>query len=482
VESSVRSGRSFAILVAVLAVAGGIFTLTEHFRSRASAKEKVDSKTDVPATSGGFLPEGEPDAAVESPKRDVHFYLDASQSMSSFLSRPGYGQKKSKSGDDEKKTKPGSDRKNYFNLLLLRGGNIISASGSPATISFWRFGSGEPREIAPEELEKFGENPSSFSDQSTHIERAILHSKHGKGEPDSGAPQTKIIVTDLLQDLGHSGDLAKLLDESYISTNQAVGVLAVRNPHQGDVELVPGKPADSLPFYFLITGPVADVRFAIRLLVHNLPIDSKDHFEMIFARRLGDQLVGRLEVNKNGDKNKKFTPITLDEDLVPGATQRKILTLASVRRNLNLDLTLTPTSADPYPHISLESRNQVSWKKFKVKAASGWEVPSQDAVSVSGDGAELQMHIDHSKLEKGTIYLIRIEQLGKWGEVGKLSDLEPWNLESVADVTDDGFPLDAFKNRMGKTLNLSHFLTVIALNAFHEEVPLARYYLYIQAK
>ena len=79
--------------------------------------------------------------------------------------------------------------------------------------------------------------PSAFTDQFTHIEKAIGHKAHGQ-EPNTGLPQVKVIVTDWMQNQNEARGLAKLLDDNYLNQEPlAVGVLGVRNAFSGKVDV-----------------------------------------------------------------------------------------------------------------------------------------------------------------------------------------------------------------------------------------------------
>ena len=392
---------------------------------------------------------------------DLHFYLDASGSMKAFLAAPKAGQN------------------NYFTRVLNKAGDILSESWN-ANVSFWRFGEGEPRQLDSEGLGKFLA-PSAFTDRSTHIEKAIAHHAHGPQEPAGAADrhQVKVIVTDLWQDKDGAGTLAVLLDNAYLNQESlAVGVLGVRSVFHGKVDLRlhsnPEDAADSMPFYFLISGQAADVRFAIRHLVDDLKIGEQDHFQIVFTRRPVEHLLHNLAVT-SADKK---LGITQDDRLVPGARNR-FPVLANVRHDVKLNMDETPDDRrmNLGPHIKLGVHPKVTAIAYR-KGQSSPDPKAEDELTVSLNQQPREITIHRSLLDANTMYRFQIDLIGDWEQ--PLANLDAWNLESAEEMVNDRFPEDAKGSRPGRTLSLRHFLNVLRLKMRQYETPLARYYLYVQ--
>jgi hypothetical protein len=413
------------------------------------------------SAGAALLPEAEDSGSQAVSKSiDLHFYLDASGSMKAFLAAPKVGQN------------------NYFTRVLNKAGDILSESWN-ANVSFWRFGEGDPRPLDSESFSKFLA-PSAYTDRSTHIEKAITDKSHAAQEPAGSADrrQVKVIVTDLWQDKDGAGTLAVLLDNAYLNQEPlAVGVLGVRSVFHGKVDLSghskPDDAADSMPFYFLISGQAPDVRFAIKHLVDDLKIADQDHFQIVFTRRPMDHLLHNLAVT-SADKK---LGITQDDRLVPGARNR-FPVLANVRHDLKLNMDEAPDEQrmNLGPHIKLGVHPKVTAMAYR-KGESNPDPKAEDQLTVSLN-LPREITIHRSLMEADTMYRFQIDLIGDWEQ--PLANLDAWNLESAEEMVNDRFPEDAKGSRPGRTLSLRHFLNVLRLKMRQYETPLARYYLYVQ--
>jgi hypothetical protein len=419
-------------------------------------------------TPTATLPEAQDEFAkkplVKSQSIQVDFYIDSSTPLRGFLV-PGKG-----------------ERPNYFLDVLNKAPDILSETWFETSMKYWRFGAGEPAPVAS--LLAF-KNPSQFSDLKTYIEKPIRQqTPHAPG-----APQLKIILTDLFQNDNAVGSIAKDLDDRYLKdTSQAVGILGVRSPFSGPMDDLPGKApataADSLPFYLLMAGPVADVRVAIRRLVDGIPIAPKDHFEMIFGHRIVDTLSRPLALSPAQAR----VGFELNPGLVPGARDRKIAVLGNVRHDVTVKL-------DNFPDPDLMNlgpfiRAAAQPESIKVQAIAFTQTgkpgaPDPQAASAARfllDGKAKTMTIDRSKLRSGAMYLFQLDLMAEQASIGPM---ERWGLESEERdrvVSRGEFDKDENGNRPGKTPNLRHFLNILSLKMFQSDIRLARYYFYVEAK
>ena len=423
---------------------------------RPSHSSEVSSST---GAGGVALPEdAEAGPPAVSRKIDLHFYLDSSGSMKDFLTA----------------AKPGLH--NYFEKVLNQAGNVLSESWD-ANVTFWRFGEGEPRPLDEEALHRFL-TPAAFTDRSTHIEKAIEHNEHGAQEPKGNdRHQVKIILTDLWQNENRAGDLAQRLDEAYLNQEpMAVGVLGVRSAFHGKADLPKADPdsADSMPFYFLVSGRAPDVRFAIKHLVEDLKIADKDHFEIVFARAPASRLVHYLKV----DSADKKSAISLYDKLVPGSRD-KFPVITNVRHDLTLNM--EEPAGEPRvtlgPYIKLSMHPKVTAVAYR-KSEEMPDSKAQDQLTVATEVDPRQITVHRSLLDAGTMYRFRIDLVQDWEQ--PLIDLDAWNLENPQDMVNGRFPEDAGGQRPGRTLSLRHFLNVLRLKMRQHETPVARYYLYLQ--
>jgi len=397
----------------------------------------------------------------KSPAIQVNFYMDATVPLRGFLTATKEGQH------------------NYFTEVLNKAIDILSESWNDTTVKVWRFGERDPS--LEDGLMRF-KSAREFTDVKTYIDKAIQHQPAAPG----GRPQLKIILTDLFQNDNAVGSLAKELDDRYLKDDSlAVGILAVRSVFSGSMDDLPGKvpatAADSLPFYLLLAGPIADVRLAMKRLVDGLPIAENDRFEMVFAHRMVDRLGRPL----NAEPAESRAGFTMKPDLVPGAEERNIPAFGNVRHDVKLRLIdfPHPEISALGPHISVASQTESI--RVQATAFAAGQHPQADPKAASALTFELGakaklMVIDRSKLADKTIYLFQVDLLG---ERGQLANMGKWGLESDERdrvVSRQEFDKDENGNRPGKTPNLRHFLNVLALKMFQSDIRLSRYYFYVE--
>ena len=408
------------------------------------------------------IPLPPPDQPVEkSESIDLHFYLDASASMKGFLANPRPGQA------------------NYF-ASIMRDANNILCTAWDGNCTFWRFGDGEPRQLEDNSIYAFTK-PSAFTDQYTHIEKAIGHKAHGQ-EPNTGLPKVKVIVTDLMQNQNEARGLAKLLDDNYLNQEPlAVGVLGVRNAFSGKVDVPANKQeADSLPFYFLIAGKAQDVRFTIERLVRGFRIAPADHFDIVFTRQMVRHMTQEIEVaSTNGGD--------LDDRRVPGAADRHIPVLVNVRKDVTLSVRKRVEGKPEGGKLAPEYLSSDTHLKLQIHPEVTAYRPGQTAPDARAKNAVIpdvktpdvktqQITIHRSLLDSNTLYLFQVDLIGDWDQA--VSDMDSWDLDSP----DVKFPKDAKGIREGRTLSLLNFLDVLLLKMSHHQTPLVRYYFYVQTK
>jgi hypothetical protein len=394
---------------------------------------------------------------------DIHFYLDTTQSMRGYLSQP-------------------EGRKNYFNEILDKPTGILREGWTNAAMHFWGFGTDKIERI---DFRKYLGNPEAFTGKKTYIDRAI---QHDPPMPKSASQQPvynlKIILTDLFQEGNDLDHLSDLLSDQLKDADRAVGILGLRNPFEGEIDDLPGKQklpqgaADSLPFYLIIVGQTGDVKEAMseltrRLDAAKLPADQK--LSLLFAQRQVDQLNQKLTVKPATNR----PGYTLEDNRVPQAEQQGIPYLAGVRGDLHLigEELPKPGSPTPGPHMRIAQPPLV--KAFMWN--NGWTPAPQQAaaLAVKSDGA---MDLDHSRLMKDSVYLFEIDYSA---EPTDFSDLGAWYIE-LKDIPrlmrNEEFPKAGDGTRPGKTPNLRHFLQTLSDRMFQTNIPLARYYFYVQSE
>ncbi len=397
---------------------------------------------------------------------EINFYLDTTQSMRGYLGQP-------------------EGRKNYFNEILDKATGILKEGWTDARVHFWGFGKEKPEPI---DLRSFLGKPGAFTGTNTYIEKAIQHEPPVPQQtPQAPLPRLKIILTDLFQEGNDLDHLAVFLSDYLRDASRAVGIIGLRNPFDGDIADLPGNQslpkgaADTLPFYVMVAGPVADVNLALaeltrRLDLGGLPKDQK--FALVFAQRQVTKLTQPLDLHPARLEKPGYT---LEDNRVPGSAELGIPYLAGVKGDLRLRAANFPSPALSRigSHIRVGSQPD---KKAFVWSNNAWTAAPQPASALSVDSAKGAVSVDHSKLMKGSIYLFEIDFAA---EPGDFSDLSPWYLE-LNDVPriirNRAFDQHQGGSRPGKTPNLRHFLQTISSKMFQSPIPLARYYFYVQAQ
>jgi hypothetical protein len=395
---------------------------------------------------------------AKSASIDINFYLDTTQSMRGYLAQP-------------------EGRKNYFNEILDKPTGILREGWTNATMHFWGFGTGK---IERTDFRKYLGNPEAFTGTKTYIDRAIQH------EPPApkAAPALKIVLTDLFQEGNDLDHLSDLLSDHLKNPDQAVGILGLRNPFDGEIDDLPGNKklprgaADSLPFYLILIGQTPDVKEAMselsrRLDASKLPADQR--LSLLFAQRQVDQLNQKLSVKPATNR----PGYMLEDNRVPQASQQGIPYLASVRGDLHLIGEELPKAGSTTlgPHMRVAQPPAV--KAFVWN--NGWTPAPQQAAALSVK-SDAVMNLDHSRLMKDSVYLFEIDYSA---EPTDFSDLGAWYIE-LKDIPqlmrNQEFPKAGDGSRPGKTPNLRHFLQTLSDRMFQTSIPLARYYFYVQSE
>lgn len=400
---------------------------------------------------------------AKSKSLQVNFYVDASVPLRGFLAAAKTGQK------------------NYYSEVLNKAADILSESWDDTAVSFWRFGRSDPAQV--DGLQRF-KKPSEYTETKTYIDKAIRHQPRLATE----RQQLKVILTDLFQDDNAVGTLATELDNRYLKDESlAVGVLAMRSPYLGIIDdlpgMVPATAADSLPFYLLIAGRTPDVRLAMQRLTEELRVGPADHFKMIYAHRMVDRLTRPLVIAPADAK----VGFLLDSGMVPGALDRNIPVLANVRHDVTVKLGEFPHPEIVAlgPHVgSAAHKESIRVQATAFRRGQSGVADSKAAAALSFNLTEKTklMSISRSSLTTDTIYLFQLDLLGERGEFGNVAN---WGLESEERdrvVHQKEFDRDEAGNRPGKTPNLRHFLNILSIKMYLSDIPLSRYYFYVEAK
>jgi hypothetical protein len=424
-------------------------------------------------------------ALAPSARVRVDLYLDASQSMRGFLAAPQ------------------GKQQNHFADLLRKGTDILRGSWEVDEVHPWRFGVGEPVDLvrqpgAPIGARDFLSRPALFSDLESHLDAAARHRGSPVNEPSRA--KVKVMVTDLFQTDADVGRLAEALNSTYLTRDtEAVGVMGIRNPFSGPITDLPGKlpagAADSLPFYVLVAGPVADVRLAMGRLGQRLPrqgsFPADGSFTVLFTRRLVPAVEQRLELLQDKDPSPGYTP---DRRIVPAAEG---LGIPQVRLSHQGKVTLrvrpaadagqnapakAATAVLPGPAVT-NSLGLVARPSAQVrKVVTVWSASRKGtadpaaAAAFELDAASGEIAIDGPRLQRSATYLLQLDVVA---EPGDFAALEAWTLDDSAEVMRGGaFAKAKDGSRPGRTPNLRHFLLTLSDRMFQSEIPLARYYLY----
>jgi hypothetical protein len=406
-------------------------------------------------------------APTQSPSVEINFYLDTTQSIRGFLHQP-----------------PG--KANYFRDVLDKVGGILAGTWDRAEPHFWGFGGPRPEPI---EIRNYL-SPEAFGGTRTFIDHAITHEPPQR-PGQTKLPRVKIVITDLFQDHNDMDRLAVDLSRTLDDPSRAVGMLAIRNPFDGAIDDLPGGQtlprgaAESLPFYMLMIGPVADVthcvrEFSTRLGMDELPTDQK--LAIVFGRHTVSRLQRKLLVVP-AEKRPGYSP---KDSKVRNARELGIPYLADVRRDLHLSIKneCPDTQLNQLGAYMRISRTPVL-KAFRW-AKDGWTEGTEPAAAVSIAGGlavdgrgcmQGDVRLDRSRLQKNAVYLFQIQLTG---ERTDFANLGAWfvDLKDLPDIVDKG----AYKDKVGKTPNLRHLLQTLSSKMFESQIPLARYYFYVETE
>jgi hypothetical protein len=436
------------------------------------------------------------DILQPSGKIDIEFYIDASKSMRGFRADTDHRLA------ERAKRKP--NQANHFTDLLREVDSTLNTAWPTTTSHYWRFGGGEPQKI--DSAKKFSGQPDLFTENTTRIDKAIQHKVKAIG----GGNQLKIILTDLFQDENDVGRLATELGRLYLhSENSAVGILGVRNDFSGAVYDLPGTvPADgvdSLPFYMLVAGPVADVYLTIQTLAPSVGVGqlSDDKcLHAVFSRRLLARLKQQLEV---GPADADRPGYVVSNSIVPGPRDPAVPQVGVYRRVTKLKQSFHLDKQDAanmtgWPHgllpklnssVLMWSEKDHGWVPAPDNAVAAFQVeypdrlrfqPSMSASAKEPDGQLIgtgSLTIDARNLPKNSIYMLRYDLLSQKGDV---SGVDAWNLENTEarQIVSNGRFDGKDGSRPGRTPNLRFFLQTISHTTFQSEIQLAHYYLYVK--
>jgi hypothetical protein len=450
------------------------------------------------------LPEGLEEPAPEPSRSvEVHFYLDATQSMQGFLYQP-------------------AGRTNYFRTLLDHiGGILFDTWADHPQVHYWGFGRNEPWKI---EIRDYLE-PKAFNGTKTFIDQAIMHTPPANAGQQTSLPRLKIIVTDLFQEGNNMDKLAVNLSDTLNDPAQAVGVVGIRNPFDGPIDDLPGGQtlhkgaAESLPFYLLVIGPIGDVTRCVAELSRGLKVDGLPQdqaISMVFGRRLLSGAQQRLHIpeldksgkpkpgnqdghdksepnilNGNDKSNPKLRGFSPADNRVPNAKRLGIPYLADVRRDLVLQIDAgCKDGALKQIGSNLRASSPASLKLFGWQADSKgqkgyWKESRDKAAAISPDLAidpggcvTGKLALDRSILDKNAVYMVQIELIGERTDFGSLSD---WyvELKDIPAIVKN----DSYSQKTGKTPNLRFLLETLSGAMFKSSrIPLARYYFYVETR
>ena len=435
---------------------------------------------------------------------DINFYLDTSGSMKGFLNEPPV-HKPGSSGNS--KAVSSAYQTNHFAELLQKAPSFLqvrwlpSPQGANPTISikYWKFGTATPTKINDIRLYAAKDQ---YSDKTTHIQNAIKHQP-----PEVGPRQVKIIITDLFQS-GEDQDLvAAALNTFLTDKNSALGIVGIRNPFYGNIDdlpkggVIPAKGVDSLPFYALITGSVADVRHTIKLIENEMcnlgPED--EYFDVVFSERLTRNLRQQIAF---GPGTRSGAGINSHDSMIPGAKQDNVPQFDMIRRPevacseqffLDGESVSRVPGLVPQLHVKLWtwSKDKYNWVEVPDSSKSNMFSPhGQPVLPKEGQHTVLKdpgLNIKSDSLPGGTYYLVQYELTAQYDSAaarGGEETYSAWNMDpsdAIAAVRQGKF--DEVNGKLsGKTLNLYSFLRLLSYNTFSSPVTLARYYVYLYVR
>lgn len=411
-----------------------------------------------------------------SPAVTVDFYLDASNSMAGFI------------------TPTQTAKQNYFRNTLEHVDSILQSAWRDVEVAHWRF----DRVVAPIAggLRPYLKDPvGSFRGLQSRID---LAADHGGKEVKQRA-KLKIILTDLFQTNDSIGALATVLNKKYMTDDaNAVMLLGVRNVFSGPVEVpqvIEAKGLDSLPFYLVVAGPVADVQRAVDALKRGIPntggfVDGS--IELQFIRRMVPVLSRPLDVRVPDPRevrgNFQKAPMFVD-----GARERGIpeLYLSAGEGVSTIDLVVPGGGPKPVAlpgkdvtdHLGL-LLNRPGAFEYET-AVTFWagdkpminEQAAREAFEFDASRGRLLVH--SGRLRQETIYLFQLDLVAREPDLNAVSELDAWSLDDPLPIVEKKeFPATPKGDaRPGKTLGLRRFLSVLSSRLFQQEIPLARYHL-----
>lgn len=407
---------------------------------------------------------------------DINVYVDGSGSIRNFLE-----------GANRK-----SVQTNYLEGLLDKSETTLhhapSAGGwQTKRLRFWRFGT-DVKELPSETgLQQLSQNPGTFNERSTRIETPIRHNPGAvSGEQHA---ELKIIITDLYQSGGEIARPSDALADKYLTNDSdAVGILAVRNTFQGDVEDLPGTPpggtlkdaATSMPFYVIFAGPAPDVRHGMETLIRGTGLDEA----------IEKKLAMELFFTRKPAATREVTPVLTGKgySLMDRSYQGSRIPAVV----LSSGTLMAQWQGTAVGGVVLEegSKMQATVKHFDGNGAG---VDDAQAALAATDCPMLRAPcavIDRTPLVKRTWYQFRFDQVASepspvFRPGGAL--LKNWNIEvpeaeQISRSRRPQFPADAVLGGYpGKTPKLSEFLMALQGQMFHAPITLASYYLYVQA-
>jgi hypothetical protein len=445
----------FALIVVLLVLAGLVAAVVLHKPNHGGKASMLppNISEEAPLTKSGSI--------------EINFYLDITESMRGYLSQP-------------------EGRKNYFNEILDKALGILKEGWTDARVHFWGFGDEKP---VPVELRNFLGKPDAFKGRHTLIDKAIQDEPPApKPPPPTPLPRLKIILTDLFQEGNDLDRLGVFLSDYLKDPTHAVGILGLRSPFDGAIDdlpedqKLPKGAADSLPFYLVITGPIADVNQAMaelsRLLdLDKLPKDQK--IALVFGRRQVVQLNQKLVVSPAHPNKPGYT---LEDDRVKGSAELGIPYLAGVRGDVELVASDFPSAALKKlgSHIKLAEKPVIT---ASVWSGKEWTDAPEQASAVTVVPETGSIKVNHAKLLRRSVYLFEIDFAAEPTDFG---DLSPWYIE-LSDVPrimrNKAFDQVSGGSRPGRTPDLRHFLQTLSSKMFlQSSIPLARYYFYVQSQ
>ncbi|WP_263384335.1 hypothetical protein [Granulicella arctica] len=438
------------------------------------------------------IPNPDPDPPKASDSTTINFYLDGSGSIKHFLTT---------TVDAD-----GHPLKNYMKELLDKAGTTLSNPpsevGWKGKVNFLKFGT-KIDPIPDNDPHTMSLHPEDFNAGNTSIEVPILDQR--QGEEVERNPEVKIIVTDLYENGGRIEFPAKALASNYLSSEKdpngrnAVDILAVRNPFDGQVQDLPGSAkgavirnaANTMPFYVIVAGPTADVRHVMSVLLSGTGLaDAKKNdsaTEFLFTRTPLPHRTDEMKLGGSGH----FSGGDFPGRKIP------LISLQSGTMEMRWDNSVKPSEGA----VNLYGRQDNQQLRTTVlmppvntpggsSDSPAWvELPDgSNAIDDCTPADLLCKSIDRSKLPKEPrTYILRFDRVVKERTTAldpDSPDLHKWNIEEAdAEVISHTPPNKNphFENMRGLTPDLSKFLNALEGQMFRSPVPVTSYYVYLQA-